>query len=117
MEKCRKEREERLLEVAFEKTRMNTIVNAITDGVLVVNKEGLAVLSNPAALRFLDLPGISVEEYILDKLRPEIILLVNKLINEQSTEEKSYTTQIELKPNREFFIEATASPYFILIIV
>lgn len=108
-EKWRKEREERLLEVAFEKTRMNTIVNSITDGVLVVNKEGLAVLYNPAALRFLELPGISVEEYILDKLRPEIKNLFDKLVNEQTGEQKSYTIQIELKPNREFFIEATAS--------
>ena len=109
-EKWKKEREYRLLEVAFEKTRMNTIVNSISDGVLVVNKDGIAVLFNPAALRFLDLSGIAVEEYILDKLHPEIINLFNKLLNEQTTEQKSYTTQIELKHNREFFIEATASP-------
>lgn len=108
-EKWRKEREERLLEVAFEKTRMNTIVNSITDGVLVVNKDGLAVLYNPAALRFLELTGIAVEEYILDKLRPEILELFNKIVNDTSTEHKSYTIQIELKPNREFFIEVTAS--------
>ena len=68
-EKWHKEREERLLEVAFEKTRMNTIVNSITDGVLVVNRAGQAVLYNPAALRFLELPRIAVEEYILDKLQ------------------------------------------------
>lgn len=109
-EKWKKEREDRLLEVAFEKTRMNTIVNSITDGVLVVNKDGLAVLYNPAVLRFLDLPGIAVEEFILDKLHPGIKNLFNKFINEQTTEQKSYTTQIELKPNRDFFIEATASP-------
>ncbi len=108
-EKWRMEREERLLEVAFEKTRMNTIVNAITDGVLVVNKDGLAVLFNPAALRFLNIPGLAVEEYILDKLHPEIITLIKKFLDEDSAEEKSYTAQIELKPNREFFIEATAS--------
>lgn len=108
-DKWRKEREERLLEVAFEKTRMNTIVNSITDGVLVVNKEGLAVLYNPAALKFLELSGIAVEEYILDKLRPEILELFNRLVNDTSTEHKSYTIQIELKPNREFFIEVTAS--------
>jgi len=108
-EKWRKEREERLLEVAFEKTRMNTIVNSITDGVLVVNKEGLAVLHNPAAHKFLELTGIGVEEYILDKLRPEIKNLFDKLVNDKSAENKSYTIQLELKPNREFFIEATAS--------
>ncbi|MFZ2323991.1 MAG: ATP-binding protein [Ignavibacteriaceae bacterium] len=108
-EKWKKEREERLLEVAFEKTRMNTIVNSISDGVLVVNKDGLAVLYNPAALRFLELQGIAVEEYILDKLRPEIVELIQKFLSEKNNEHKSYTTQIELKPNREFFIEATAS--------
>jgi PAS domain S-box-containing protein len=108
-EKWHKEREERLLEVAFEKTRMNTIVNSITDGVLVVNRDGLAVLYNPAVLRFLELPRIAVEEYILDKLRPEILALFKKFVEEISSEYKSYTIQIELKPNREFFIEATAS--------
>lgn len=108
-QKWRKEREERLLEVAFEKTRMNTIVNSITDGVLVINKEGLAVLYNPAVLKFLDLPKLSIEEYVLDKLHNEIVRLFHKFVNEGNTEKKFYTIQIELKPNREFFIEATAS--------
>ncbi|MFN3872398.1 MAG: response regulator [Ignavibacterium sp.] len=107
-----KEREERLLEVAFEKTRLNTIINSITDGVLVVNKEGLAVLFNPAVYRFLELAEIKVEEYILDKLRPEILELINKFLLSDSKEKRSYTIQLELKPNREFFIEATASPVF-----
>jgi two-component system, OmpR family, phosphate regulon sensor histidine kinase PhoR len=108
-EKWRKEREERLLEVAFEKTRMNTIVNSITDGVLVVNKDGLAVLYNPAVLRFLELPRIAVEEYILDKLHPDVVKLFHKFVDEGNQERKSYTIQIEIKPKREFFIEATAS--------
>lgn len=111
-EKWKREREERLLEVAFEKTRLNTIINSITDGVLVVNKEGLAVLFNPAVFRFLELDEVKVEEYILDKLRPEFLELINKFLLSDSKEKRSYTIQIELKPNREFFIEATASPVF-----
>ncbi len=111
-EKWKKEREERLLEVAFEKTRLNTIVNSITDGVLVVNKEGLAVLFNPSTLRFLELQKIVVEEYILDKLHPEILDLINKFLNAEIAENKSYTIQLELKINKEFFIEATASPVY-----
>ena len=59
-EKWRKEREERLLEVAFEKTRLNTIINSISDGVLVINKAGEAVLYNPAALKLLDLESIQI---------------------------------------------------------
>ncbi|WP_337872222.1 response regulator, partial [Ignavibacterium sp.] len=111
-EKWKREREERLLEVAFEKTRLNTIINSIADGVLVVNKEGLAVLFNPAVFRFLELDEIKVEEYILDKLRSEILELINKFLLSDSKEKRSYTIQLELKPNREFFIEATASPVF-----
>lgn len=111
-EKWRKEREERLLEVAFEKTRLNTIINSITDGVLVVNKEGLAVLFNPAVYKFLEFSEIKVEEYILDKLRPEILELINKFLLSDSKEKRSYTIQLEVKPNSEFFIEATASPVF-----
>lgn len=111
-EKWKREREERLLEVAFEKTRLNTIINSITDGVLVVNKEGLAVLFNPAALRFLELNEIKIEEYILDKIRPEYLELINKFLLSNSKEKRSYTIQLELRPNREFFIEATASPVF-----
>lgn len=111
-EKWKREREERLLEVAFEKTRLNTIINSITDGVLVVNKEGLAVLFNPAVFRFLELDEIKVEEFILDKLRPEFLELINKFLLSDSKEKRSYTIQLELKPNREFFIEATASPVF-----
>jgi two-component system, OmpR family, phosphate regulon sensor histidine kinase PhoR len=65
---------------SFEKTRLNTIINSMTDGVLVVNKEGLAVLFNPAALHFLELDKIIVEEYILDKLHPEILELINKFL-------------------------------------
>lgn len=111
-EKWKREREERLLEVAFEKTRLNTIINSITDGVLVVNKEGLAVLFNPAVFRFLELDEIKVEEYILDKIRPEFLELINKFLLSDSKEKRSYTIQLELKANREFFIEATASPVF-----
>lgn len=109
-EKWRKEREERLLEVAFEKTRLNTIINSITDGVLVVNKNGEAVLYNPAVLKYLDIPSIHIEEIIVSRLRPEVAELINKILESDSPLERSYSTQIEIKTGRELFIEATASP-------
>jgi PAS domain S-box-containing protein len=111
-EKWQREREDRLLEVAFEKTRLNTIINSLTDGVLVINKDGLAVLFNPAALHFLELDKIIVEEYILDKLHPEILELINKFLKSVSPDIKSYSIQLEVKPKHEFFIEATASPVY-----
>ena len=107
-EKWKKEREESLLEVAFEKTRLNTIINSISDGIIVINKHGQAVLYNPSALIFLQLPKIDIEEYIIDNLPPKIAELVNKFLSKNVYEKKSYSAQIELKPNGELFIEATS---------
>lgn len=108
-EKWKREREDRLLEVAFEKTRLNTIINSITDGVLVVNKNGEAVLYNPSALTYLNLHSIEIEEKIIDKLPREISGLINKFLHTGVYEYKSYSNQIELKPNHELFVEATSS--------
>jgi len=51
--RLREERERRLLEVASERSRSNTILAAMTDGVLVINLEKLVVLRNNAAARIL----------------------------------------------------------------
>jgi len=49
----REERERRLLEVAFERSKSTTILNCMTDGVMVVNRAGQLVLRNPALSRIL----------------------------------------------------------------
>ncbi|MGA2973891.1 MAG: ATP-binding protein [Spirochaetia bacterium] len=51
--RLREEREKRLLEVASERSRSNTIIAAMTDGILVINIEKLVVLRNNAAARIL----------------------------------------------------------------
>ncbi|MFH1707907.1 MAG: ATP-binding protein [Planctomycetota bacterium] len=47
----RQERERRLLEVAFERSKCNTVINCMTDGVIVINSEQRVVLKNSAAVR------------------------------------------------------------------
>jgi PAS domain S-box-containing protein len=110
--KWKQEREERLLEVAFEKSRLNTIINSITDGLLVVNKNGEAVLYNPSALKYPGFDQIKIEEYILDKLHPQITELINKFLSSETSEQKSFSSQVELKANRQLIVEATSSPVF-----
>jgi signal transduction histidine kinase len=51
--RLREEREKRLLEVAAERSRSNTIIAAMTDGILVINSEKLVVLRNNATARIL----------------------------------------------------------------
>jgi signal transduction histidine kinase len=48
------ERRQRMLELSTEQTRLRTVVDCMTDGVLVCNAEQILVLYNPAALRLLD---------------------------------------------------------------
>ncbi|MCX6164539.1 MAG: response regulator [Ignavibacteriae bacterium] len=109
-ERLRKEREERLLEIAYEKSRLNTIVSSIVDGVMVVNKTGELVLFNPASLKYFDLNEIIIGENILGILPKEISVLINKILTSEKYENKSYSTQVELKPNRELYVEITCSP-------
>jgi len=47
----REERERGLLEVAFERSKCNTIISCMTDGVVVVNRDAQIVLRNAAAAR------------------------------------------------------------------
>jgi DNA-binding NtrC family response regulator len=49
-ETLREERDQRLLEVASEKSKLHTIVNSMADGILVINREHQLVLWNPAVL-------------------------------------------------------------------
>ena len=52
-EKLRAERDQNLLEHSIEKTRTNTIINCMSEGVIATNKEGQILLINPAALKML----------------------------------------------------------------
>ena len=111
-EKWRREREESLLDIAFEKTRLNTIINSMAEGVLVVNRGGQVVLYNPNALKFLLLDKIKIEEYIVDKLHPDLSELINKILPLQSAdkpvEQKTLSKEIIINP--ELVMEVSASP-------
>jgi two-component system, OmpR family, phosphate regulon sensor histidine kinase PhoR len=65
-ENWKKEREEKLLEVAFEKTRLNTIINSMAEGVLVVNKNRQVVLFNPCTLKFLKLIKLKLSRILMN---------------------------------------------------
>jgi signal transduction histidine kinase len=51
--RLRQEREDHLLEVAYERSKSHTIINCMADGVLVVNRDGQIVMRNAAAERML----------------------------------------------------------------
>jgi len=108
-ETLRQEREKNLLEIAHEKSRLNTIIESISSGVLLINKDGKVVYFNRACLNKLHFEKLDIEDYILDKLPSEISELVQKLFSDGSTQ-KSYTTEVEVLEDGELIIEATCSP-------
>ena len=50
----RKEREKSLRDIATEKSKIRTIIHSMGDGVLVCDRDGYLVLTNPAASRLLN---------------------------------------------------------------
>ncbi len=111
-ENLKLEREANLLEIASEKSRLNTIIKSIHDGVFVINKSGELVYYNYAAIRYLNLADIKIEigDSILYKLPLEIIAIIDKILNSDKILLKTYTSQIEILPNNELVIEAACTP-------
>ena len=105
----RKEREQNLLAIAHERSRLNTIIESISSGVLLINREGKVVYFNRACLHKLQLDKLEIEDQILEILPVQIIGLVNKIFSDHSTN-RSYTTEVEILANGELIIEATCSP-------
>lgn len=110
-ELLRKEREEKLLEVAFERTRLNTIINSLADGVVVINREKVIVLFNPAAVTLLKLESLKIECSMIECLPAEIKQLVNRYFEEPNLL-SSLSTQFRLDENQDHYLEVTASPIY-----
>ncbi len=73
------ERDQKLLEVANEKSKMHTIVNSMADGILVINMEKQLVLWNPSAIKMLNLdehlePGGDIRGIVLQHALVDVIM-------------------------------------------
>ncbi len=109
-ERLRKEREESLLEVAFERTRLKTIINSIRDGVIVVNREGESVYCNQAALKLLNISFLPIGIPIIEHFPPDIVSLIVDNFLSRESQTNSFTIELNTNPEQNTFIEATISP-------
>lgn len=108
-EKLRNEREANLLEIAREQSRLNTIIESISSGVLLINRDGKLVYFNRACLQKLQINSLKIEDNILPLMPQEIQDNVSKILEENITD-KSLTSEVEIIPNNELVIDATCSP-------
>lgn len=109
-ERLKSEREEKLLELTYEKSQLNAIIKSISDGVLVINKVGEVVYYNYAALKFLNISDLKIGYSAFDKLPHELNDIIVKIYESEAVLLKTYSTEIELKPNNELIVEAAVTP-------
>ncbi len=110
--RLRKEAEKSLKDVAKEKSKTHTIINSMTDGVLVVDKDGSIALLNPAATRFLSVSAEEVLGKAIDEIKVEELAHVIKEVLEKDTENLAGVSQ-ELQvqtEGREVFLRCHAVP-------
>jgi PAS domain S-box-containing protein len=108
----RKERERSLRDIATEKSKVKTIINCMGDGVLVCDRDGCIVLTNPAASRMLRIAETSLLGNLLSQCN--LHLELSKTIEESlTTKDLSYTSvsqELSLGEAKESFLRAHTAP-------
>ena len=92
------ERDQKLLEVAKEESKLRAIVDSMADGILVINNERQIVLWNPAATRMLNLhealeTGKDIHEFISHK---DLVALIEKAFTPDASQYTVLSEEIEL---------------------
>ena len=93
------ERDQKLLEVAKEESKLRTIVDSMADGILVINNERQIVLWNPAATRMLNLhekleAGKDIHELIPQQ---DFIALIDKTFASDASQYTVHSEEIALR--------------------
>lgn len=92
------ERDQRLLEVANEESKIHTIVSSMADGILVINKDHQLVLWNPAVMKMLNLDSRLEAGKDIKKLVPEkgLIAVINKALKPNFSKFTTMSEEVEL---------------------
>lgn len=80
----RREREKSLRDIATEKSKIRTIINCMGDGVVVCDRDGSIVLSNPAASRMLMISETTLMGSHISKkcgLNPDLSRVIEESLN------------------------------------
>lgn len=104
----RQERERSLRDIATEKSKIKTIINCMGDGVLVCDRDGCIVLTNPAASRMLmtsetSLLGNSLSQCHLDS---ELSRTIEESLRAKDIGYTSVSQELSLGESQEFFLRA-----------
>jgi two-component system, OmpR family, phosphate regulon sensor histidine kinase PhoR len=93
------ERDQKLLEVANETSKLHTIINSMTDGILVFNREKQLVLWNPAAMKMLNMDGRLEAGREMTAAIPQkgLIKIIEKAFSPDAARYTTQSEEIELR--------------------
>ncbi len=108
-----------LQDIATEKSRLKTIVNYLTAGILVTDRNKRIILYNPALLRMLGYEGEALNDHPLSDLTTDekITNIINGILELNEGEFKILSAEIEPrnrnanKPLNQLFLRAQAVPF------
>ena len=107
----REEARKSLRDVAKEKSKTHTIINSMSDGVLVVDKEGMMALLNPAVTRFLSIPAEEALGKAIDEAHFEELSSTVKEVLAKGENLSGVSQEIHLqKEGRDVFLRCHAVP-------
>jgi two-component system phosphate regulon sensor histidine kinase PhoR len=108
----RRERERSLRDIATEKSKMKTIINCMGDGVLVCDRDGCIVLTNPAASRMLKTSESSLLGNFLSQcnLHSELSKTIEENLKAKDLSYTSVSQELSIGESGEIFLRAHTAP-------
>ncbi len=108
----RREREKSLRDIATEKSKVKTIINCMGDGVLVCDRDGCVVLSNPAASRMLKISESSLLGNFLHQcnLHSELAKTIQESLTTKDVSYASVSQELGIGELGEIFLRAHTAP-------
>ncbi|MGQ9647539.1 MAG: ATP-binding protein [Thermodesulfobacteriota bacterium] len=108
----RREREKSLRDIATEKSKIKTIINCMGDGVLVCDRDGCIVLSNPAASRMLKIPEATLLGNFLSQcnLHSELAKTIQESLSTKDVSYTSVSQELSIGESGETFLRAHTAP-------
>jgi len=108
----RRERERSLRDIATEKSKLKTIIHCMGDGLLVCDREGCIVLSNPAASRMLKIPEDSLIGNYINQchLNSELLRTIEESLKAQDRNYISVSQELSIGEQGETYLRAHTAP-------
>lgn len=97
----------RVNDIAEERSKLEAILNCMTDGILITDTKARVVLANPAAIELLNIKNDIIGEPVTMVIR---VAEIHNLVMEVISKESMFTEEIELPNPERLYIIATAAP-------